>query len=159
MANSFNLPESMVVTVALKPATDAAGRTGDYVRISKAHKTYIVANINQGAANTIALTLSKATAAAGSGATAVTELLPIWSCADVETSNVVTRQTDAASFTTSAATTVKTVIFEIAAGALGDTYDFVALVTGASSASNITSAVAIQVPLIAAAGGTNIMVD
>lgn len=159
MANTFNLPESAIVTVALKPAADAAGRTGDYVRISKAHKTWIVVNLNQGSATTVALTLSKATAAAGTGATAVTELLPIWSCADVETSNVVTRQTDAASFTTSAATTVKTVIFEIAAGALGATYDFVAVVTAASAAANITSAVAVQIPLVAFAGGDNIMVD
>jgi hypothetical protein len=159
MADTTTFPDRFGMTVALKPATDAAGRTGDYVRISKAHKTYIVAVINQGAANTIALSISKATAAAGSGATTMTETVPIWACQDVETSNVLTKQTDAANFTTSAATTVKQVVFEIAPGALGATYDFVALVTGASSASNITAAYAIQVPLVAFAGGDNIMVD
>ena len=159
MANTLSLPDQFGVTVALKPAADAAGRTGDYVRISRSHKTFIVAVINQGNAATIALSISKATSAAGAGAATMSETVPIWSCADVETSNVLTRQTDAANFTTSAATTVKQVVFEVNPGALGATYDYVALVTGASNAANITAAYAITVPFVAFAGGENIMAD
>lgn len=159
MASTMTLPERCGMTVALKPAADAAGRTGDYVRISKAHKVYLWVVINQGAANTVAVSLVKATSAAGGGSTAVTETLPLWVAQDVETTNVLARQTDAASFTTSAATTVKQIVFEITPGALGETYDYIAVVTGASAAGNITSAVVVTEPFIGAATLENIMAD
>jgi hypothetical protein len=159
MASTMTFPDRFGMTVALKPATDAAGRTGDYVRISEAHRAYLVVIINQGASNTVQVSLSKATAAAGSGATAVTETLRIWAAQDVETTNVLAAQTAAASFTTSATTTVKQIVFEINPGELGATYDFVAPVTGASSASNITAAYVITEPFVAFAGGDNLMVD
>jgi hypothetical protein len=159
MASTMTLPERFGMTVALKPAADAAGRTGDYVRISEQQKVYLWFVINQGAANTVALSVAKATAAAGTGTTGVTETMRIWTCQDVETSNVWTRQTDAASFTTSAATTVKQVVFEIEPGALGETFDFIAPVTGASAAGNITAAVVVTEPFVAFAGGDNLMAD
>lgn len=155
----FTLPEQAVLVGVMPPAADAAGRTGDYISTKNLLKVFVVFHINQGNAATVACSISKATAVAPTGATAMTETVRIWSSEDQATSHQFTRATDAASFTTSAAVKNKIVVMEIEPGRLGETYDCLAPVTGASHADNITSALIYAVPRYAGASTPNVLVD
>lgn len=139
-SSNFSLPANLPMEMALAPAADAAGRTGRYTSLKHALRAWVVFLINQGNAATIACSISKATTIAGAGATAVTESLRIWSNLDVATAGGLTARTAAASLTTDAATTQKVVVFEIDPGSLGETFDCIAPVTGASNVANITAA-------------------
>src|SRR5690606_16531105 len=90
----FNLPEQAVLVGTLAPASDAAGRTGNYISMKGLLRAFVVFHINQGNAATVKCSLSKATAVAGSGATAVTEDVRIWTSLDQATSHQFTRQAD-----------------------------------------------------------------
>lgn len=155
----FHLPEHAVLVGTLAPASDAAGRTGTYISMKNLLRVFVVFHVNQGNAATVALSLSKATAVAGTGATAVTEPCRIYAALDQSSSHQFTRQTDAASFTTDAATKDKIVIVEVEPGRLGEAYDCIAPVTGASHASNITSAVVFGIPRWAGAATPSVLVD
>jgi hypothetical protein len=155
----FNLPEQAVLVGVMPPAADAAGRTGDYISMKSLVRVFVVFHINQGNAATVACSISKATAVAPTGATAMTELVRIWSSQDQATSHQFTRATDAASFTTSAAVKDKVVIIEVEPGRLGETYDCIAPVTGASHADNITSAMVFGIPRVAGASTADVLVD
>ena len=61
-------------------------------------------------------------------------------------SSALTKQTNAATFTTSAAVKNKVVVLQIDPGLLTDGYEFIAVTTGASNAANITSAMLIVEP-------------
>lgn len=155
----FNLPEQAVLVGTLAPAADAAGRTGTYISMKNLVRLFVVFHVNQGNAATVALSLSKATAVAGTGATAVTELCRIHTSLDQSAGHQFTRQADAASFTTDAATKSKIVIIEVEPGRLGETYDCIAPVTGASNAANITSAMIYGVPRYSGSTVPNVLVD
>lgn len=154
----FNLPEQAVLVGALPPAADAAGRTGDYISLKHLARVFVVFLINQGNAATVACSISKATAVAGTGAAAMTETARIHTSLDQVASHQFTRQTDAASFTTDAATKVKIVVIEVEPGRIGD-YDCIAPVTGASNVANITSALIFGIPKIAGASTPDVLVD
>lgn len=138
----MNFAENMKAVEAASPATDLAGRTGDYVSLKNCHKLYVVFHVTQGNAATIALSLSQATAVAPTGAKAVTNNFRIWANEDCATNDTLVRQADAAGFTTSAALAHKVVIFEVdpAILDLANGFDCVALVIGGSDAANLTEA-------------------
>ena len=148
MAHKFCLPEEAKIVGAMAPAADAAGRTSRYVSCKTAHKMYIVCYINQGNAATISLTPQQAKDVSGTSAKNITTSR-IWVCTDTATSDAFVRQTDAANYTTDAGLKEKTVVFEIDPAALDEANGFkdVAIVTGASNAANITSALFIATPL------------
>ena len=136
------IPETLLPVVGLAPAADAAGRSGQSVSLKGANKAWIVYNIDQGNAATIALAPNQCTNVAGAGAKAI-PAVQIYTNEDAATSGVMTKQaTRAASFTTSAATKKKIVIFEIDVAELdtANSFDCIQPVTGASNALNITSA-------------------
>lgn len=146
----FTLPEEAKIHPALLPAADAAGRNGAWVSLKNAHKLYVVVALDQGNAATVALTLEQATAIAGTSAKAVTATVPIWANQDTGASDTLVRQVDAASFTTSAAVKGKVVIFELLPQKILDMangFDCIRVVTGASNAANITSALYVATPL------------
>jgi hypothetical protein len=148
MAKQISLPYSFPPVALLAPAADAAGRTSSYRNLANAHKAYVIAHINQGNAATVALTLTQAKDVSGTGAKAVTALMPIWLQADTSVSDVNAVQTAAASFTTDATTKDKIVIFEIVPEAVFDVangFKTIALTTGASNAANITEATLIVI--------------
>jgi hypothetical protein len=69
--------------------------------------------------------------------------MPIWLVADTSITDTLVAQAAAATFTTSAATKDKFVVFEIVTEAcmdVADGFDCVAISTGASNAANITHA-------------------
>jgi hypothetical protein len=129
----------------LKPAADAAGRTGRWVTIKDAHRTWLIAYMDQGNAATIALTPKQATAVAGTGIKNLVNNVPIWTILDLAASDAWVRQADGVTFTTDAGVKEKLVAFEIEAAALDvpGGFDCVTLVTGASNVANITSALAV----------------
>lgn len=149
MARQFSLVAQARPISLLVPAADAAGRTSGYVSLKNAHKAYIVAHLAQGNAATVALSLMQATNVAGAGAKAIANVFPIWSNLDVSASDALVARAAAASYTTDAALKNKVVVFEIVPEAVLDVaggFDTVALVTGASNAANITSAMLLIVP-------------
>ena len=125
---------------AIEPQAGAA-ITGNYISLKNVLKCLVVVHITQAAANTVAITLEQSTAVAGTSHTAITQVVPIWSNLDTGTSDVLVKRTNAVSYTTDAATNNKVIVFEVDATKLDAGYDVLNVLTGASSASNITSAV------------------
>ena len=132
------IPQTMKIVEAITPQAGAA-ITGDYVSLKNCPRCFVVVHINQAAVNTVAITIEKATAVAPTGSTAITTAVPIWANEDCAASDTLVRQTDAVSFTTSAAQKHKVIVFQVDADTLG-AYDCITVKTGASDATNITSA-------------------
>lgn len=143
MSARFTLPQELKLVEAMAPATDAAGRTSDWVSLKNYGMCFIVFSVTQGNAATIALTPLQATAVAGTGSKVLANVVPIWSNLDTSLTDTLVRQTDAVNYTTDAALKNKQVVFMIDATQLDVTnsFDCVAFSTGASNAANITSAV------------------
>lgn len=144
MSRQFSLPYQIPPTALLAAATDAAGRTSTlYASLKNALKAWVVCRVNQGNAATVQFTPLQATDVSGTGSKAISAT-PIWSNADTTTIAAPgVKQSDAANFTTSAATKDKMVIFEITPEQCMDVangFDCLGVSTGASNASNITSA-------------------
>ena len=146
--HNFTLPESTKVVGTLKPATDAAGRTGRYVAVTNLLKLYAVFHLDQGNAATVTVDFLQATDKSGTGAKAVAGVRRIWSDLDVATSDALVRQTDAQTYTTDAAVKEKTVILELLPSDLdlANGFVWVAPRTGASNVANLTQCEVIAVP-------------
>ena len=146
MADIMTIPEQTPTTMALVPATDAAGRTSSYFSCKNAAKVYAVFYITQGNAATVACDVLQASAVAGTGAKAIAGTCRLWSTADVATASTAMPSrvaTDAAAFTTSAAVANKVVIVEIDSAVnldIAGGFDCIALRTGASNVANLTAA-------------------
>lgn len=136
------LPEQFKIVEAMPNATDAAGRTGDYVSLKNALMAYVFVDITQGNAAPIALTIEQASAVAGTGTKAITVTVPIWSNLDTAASDTLVRRTDAVSYTTDAGVKNKQVIFQIDPATLDQAngFDCITVKTGASNVANLTSA-------------------
>jgi len=143
----FTLPSSAKIVEAITPQAGAA-ITGDYVSLKNAHEAYVIVHINQAAANTVAITIEQASDVGGTGHIAITNVIPIWANEDCATTDTQVRQTDAVAFTTSAAQTHKVIVFKIDPSSLSlAAGDCITVITGASAAGNITSALYVLVPL------------
>lgn len=151
MATNFTLPEDAKIIGGAKPAADAAGRSARYVSLKNVHKLYALVYVDQGNAATIALTVSQATDVSGTGAKAITNAARIWANLDLAANgaDVLTRATDAVSYTTDAGVKEKLVVFEIDPASLDQAngFDCIKVATGASNAANITSVLYLGTPL------------
>lgn len=162
MATSFTLPEDLKILGGAKPAADAAGRTARYISCKNLHKVGAIVYLDQGNAATVALTINQATAVAGTSAKAITGAARIWSNLDVAANgDVLTRRTDAVSYTTDAGVKEKVVVFEIDPASLdiANGFDCIAVLTGASNAANITSVVYYGVQRYAGSAPPSVVVD
>lgn len=155
------LPESCKMVQALAPAADAAGRTGAYVSLKNVKQACVVVNITQGNAATIQLDVKQASAIAGTGVKALANTVPIWANEDTSTNDTLARQTDAVNYTTGAAVKNKMVVFHIDPAVLdtNNGFDCITVVTGASNAGNITSAVYFLDMKFAGAVPNSVVVD
>lgn len=146
--HAFTLPENLKVFGAMKPATDAAGRTGRYFNIAQAHKLYFLFEIDQGNAATIALDVVQAQNAAGLNVKVFTGVRRVWADLDEVTADTILRQTDTLQFVTDAAVKEKLVIIEVAPTDLDQAngFNYVAPRTGASNVANLTSCIVGIVP-------------
>jgi hypothetical protein len=142
MALAFHLAEKAKIVEALAPATDAAGRTGDYVSLKNYAKAYILVHITQGNAATVALTPKQASAVAGTGVKVLTSAVRIHANLDTATSDALVEATAAVNYTTDAAVKNKIVLFEIDPSSLdvANGFDCITVTTGASNVANITQA-------------------
>jgi hypothetical protein len=117
--------------------------------MKNAVKAWIVCFMNQAAANTIAWTPKQATSNAGAGAAVISANTRIYTNLDCQTTDVFTRQTDAANYTTDAGTKKKIIVFEIEPSLVmnfASSFYYIGVTTGASNASNITSAIVFVQP-------------
>jgi hypothetical protein len=144
------MPEHVHVVDVLSPAADAAGRNSDAVSLKNYHAAIVEVSITQGNAATVALTLEQCTAVDGTGAKAITVAVPIFVSQDVAAASgdVLARQANAVSFTTSGALARKTVRFVVDPATLdvAGNFDCLRVVTGASNAANITAARILLMP-------------
>lgn len=143
MARQFSLPYQIPPVSLLPPAADAAGRTSSYRSLKNALKAYVVAEVNQGNAATVLLTLLQAKDVSGTSSKALTGVVPIWLENDTSTSDALVAQAAAANFTTDASLKNKIVVFEIEPEQCMDVangFRSIAISTGASNAANITRA-------------------
>lgn len=140
-----SMPQNCNIISLLANAADAAGRTStNYASLKHALKVTVIVHVNQGNAATAAISLLQATAVAGTGSKAG-PTASIWTNQDAQTADAFTKQSDAASFTTSAAVKDKIVVFEFVPAAMdvANGFDCIGVSTGASHAANITSAMVI----------------
>jgi hypothetical protein len=84
--HNFTLPENAKVFGALKPAADAAGRTGRYFNLAFAHKAYFVFHDRPGERRDDRVDLLQATSA-GAGAKVLTGVRRIWTNLDLATND------------------------------------------------------------------------
>jgi hypothetical protein len=140
----LHIPQDVVPFSLLAPAADAGGRTSTYKSLKGAVKAWIVVHINQGAANTVALSPMQALAVAGTTPIAI-RATRIWAKLTLAATDF-TKAADAVDYTTDAGVEPKVIVFEIDPNltltphSASGVYDCVALTTGASAAANITSA-------------------
>lgn len=139
MASTLTFPQMFPVIQGMEPATDNAGRTGDYISMKNAHCAFIVFHITQGNAATILLSLRESPLVSGVGSAATTATHQIWANEDCATSDAMVIQADAANFTTDANVLHKIIVFKFEASEFTAGMDCIAPVTGASNAANITS--------------------
>jgi hypothetical protein len=146
MAHTFSLVQQGHPVMALPPAADAAGRSGQWVSAKDTHKVFVVANVGQGNAAPVTFTFQQATSAAGAGAKALSGNVNIWANlaqAQAVGGDTLTQQPAALSFATGAAIASKKVVFEIIledALDITNGYAYVQIITSASNAANITQA-------------------
>lgn len=134
--------ENYKIVEAMPCATDAAGRTGDYISLKNTKMAWVIVDITQGNAATIALTIEQASAVAGTGSKAITLTVPIWANLDTAATDTLVRRTDAVSYTTDAGLKNKQVVFQIdpATLDLANGFDCITVKTGASNVANLTHA-------------------
>lgn len=127
---------------AMPNATDAAGRTGDWVNLKNYALAYVIVNITQGNAATIAISINQASAVAGTGSKVITNTVPIWSNLSTAATDTLVSRTAAVSYTTDAGVANKQVVFQIDPSSLdlANGFDCIAVITGASNVANLTSA-------------------
>lgn len=143
MARQFSLPYQLPPVSLLPPAADAAGRTSAYRSLKNAMKAYVIAEVNQGNAATVLLTLLQGKDVSGTGSKAITGVVPIWLENNTTLSDALVSQAAALNFTTDATLNNKIVVFEIVPEQCMDVvngFRSIAISTGASNAANITRA-------------------
>lgn len=136
----MHLTEQFKIVEGASPATDAAGRTADYISLKDALRVFVVCHITQGNAATVALNLYQATAVAGTSEKALEKPVPIWANLDAAASDALARQTDDVDFTTDDGVKHKIVVFQVDADKLDVSggFDCLTVKTGASNVANIT---------------------
>jgi hypothetical protein len=142
MARQFSLIYQIPPVSLLPAAADAAGRTSPFRSLKNALKAYVVAEVNQGNAAPVQLSLLQGKDVSGTGSKAITAT-PIFLDNDTSVSDAYVGQAAAAFFTTDATLKDKLVVFEIVPEQCMDVtngFRSIALQTGASNAANVTRA-------------------
>lgn len=136
----MKVPKTQVVQ-AIAPIAGGSNRTGTYISLKNVVKCLIVCHLSMATTDTSAITIEQSTAVAGTGHTAITQVVPIWSNLDCSTSNTLTERTAAVNYTTDAVAKNKIVVFQVDPIKLDAGYDVVNVIMGSSNASNFYSAV------------------
>lgn len=119
MADLANLIPEALFPVSMENAL-GNGVSCDWVNAGKSEMAWIVIHAYVAAAAAVVCTPLKAYAAAGTGSTALTVNVPIWSSISIAgASAALTRQTDAVNYTTAATAGDHIIIFQIDPATLG----------------------------------------
>jgi hypothetical protein len=138
---SFCLPEQFKLVQALQPQALGAARTGDIINVKTANRVWVIVEVARGAnATDLNLYIYKDTGDGVAG-TAITTVVPIWANLDTGTTDTLVAQTAAVSIATGTAQSVNMqFVFQIDPITLGDTYDWIYLLTDASNAAHFIAA-------------------
>lgn len=141
MSAKHSLAVDSQPNILTHPVTTNGGVTSDYISVKNcAGKLSIACLCTQAASHATVLTVMRATAVAGTGATTLANNVQIWANTDTSSEGL-TKQADATSYTLATGTTNQLVIFEIDPATLGDGYDVVNVT--ASDSSQATNFIAI----------------
>lgn len=150
LSTTYNLLDNAKVVQLLNPATDAAGRTGNWVNGKLARKAFIVCHVTQGNAATVQFSVQQAKTSGGGSAKAISANVRIAANLDCSVNDTLAAASAATSYTTDAALKNKIVVFEvdlITAMDIAGGFGWITVVTGASNAANITQAHVVMVGL------------
>ncbi len=138
----FSLAEETRIIEAIAPCTGAAAAAGDYINMKYAPRIAVVVHIAQGNAAAVELAIEQAKAAAGTGSKAITEKVPIWANEDCAAGDKLVEKDKAVSYTTSATTKNKIVVFHVDTDVLDkeNGFEWVCVKAALSNAANLISA-------------------
>ncbi len=121
MTSAFTLPENLKMVQMVAPAVGAgAVVTSTYISLKNAHKCWIVIHYADGNGNAVSYQPMKATAVAPSDATAITNVVKIWSNMATGTNDRLVERTAATVYAQTNAVTNKMIVFEIDPADLGE---------------------------------------
>ena len=132
--------EKTKIVSAIAPQVNTGALTGDYISLKNVVRCTIVVHGLWATTDTSAITINQATAVAPSGATAITNVVPIWVNLDCDVDDTLSAATAAVSYTTNADAETKLIVFQVDPDQLDDGYDCININVGASNTSNIVSA-------------------
>ena len=136
----LTIPENLkIVDASGGPVTTNGGVTCDYVSLKNVKRAWIVASITQAVGHATGIDPKKATAVDATGATVLSNAVPIWLNEDTASSDTLVRQTDAITANVAATAKKKQAIFQIDPANIGD-YDVLGCtVDDSSQATNFVS--------------------
>lgn len=102
-----------IVDASGGPVTTNGGVTCDYVSLKNVRTAWIVASFTQAVAHATGMDPVQATAVAGTGVKAITNVVPIWQNDDTAASDTLVRQTDALTADLAATVKKKQVVIKI----------------------------------------------
>ncbi|MGD0574691.1 MAG: hypothetical protein ABSB61_04890 [Anaerolineales bacterium] len=160
----FVLPENCKIFSCYPRVTTGATIypwAAQYVSLKLAEMVWILCNIQQATAATLALTIEQATNVAGGGSKVITKNIPIWRNLDTLVNDTFVRDTDAVGYTTDAGIKNKAVLFQLDPGILDSANGFYAVVlkSGAGAATTYLSVEFIILPHHRSANPPSVMVD
>ena len=149
-----------IIQVLVPAAPSGSATTSDYICCKNLHKVVFVFSLYDGNTQDTVFSLYESTAVDTTGA-ASTKTHKIWTNADISASDLLVRETDAATYTlaNSAGTKTKLVVIEWDPAKHTAGYDCIAIYQDATNASNISSCIAICIPRYAGANGVDSIAD
>jgi hypothetical protein len=137
----LQMPEGIFPVTMAAPQTTNVGWTSDYVSLKNAQMAWVDVHLTQAVGHATAFTIERATHVAGTGHVAIANVVPIWYGNVSTSSNALTRQTDAVSYTMGGGVTGSVrIILQIDPASLGSTYDVISFVSANSGqATNLIS--------------------
>ena len=131
--NASGLAETVRFVTGLAPITPSTS-TPDYVSLKNYGGVTVIISVDNATTVTgSAITLKQATAVAGTGATAMVAVQPIWKNADVSSTDTLVKSSDAVSIAATAGTTNQELIMEVLPERLAAGYDCIAATLSDSS--------------------------
>lgn len=136
------LIDKIKIVEALTPQTNAGALVGDYISLKNVNKAYVLVEIQQANAATVAITIEQDTTIGISASKAITVAVPIWSNLDCAASDLLVARTAAVSYTTDNGVKHKLVLFEIDPTTLdiANGFDCICVKVAGSDVANIVGA-------------------
>jgi len=139
--SNLTLPEAFKIVQGHEPVAANALGTCDYVCCKNMKKLWVILHHYSGGGDTdLVLTINEATAVAGTSAAAITVACPIWYNVDTASADLLTRATDAYTFTVDTGAGLDQIwIMEWDPANFSAGFDCFALASSGGNASNIVS--------------------